>query len=364
MGKAPVRDKSVYFLGAGFSKGFGLPLTSELLGELERMASSDPKHFLNRGHGKSFPVKVRGKRTFTRRLEAVVKVLYPDGSNPGYRPSVVDFFSSLSTYAGISDSFVATSFPGGKPREYLRLLKQGIARRLIEGTRENLYRLQESSLIDEIVQPGSIVITANWDLLIEAAAYEKGIPVRRALGDGKSRRSRELTLLKLHGSADWLSAESARIEAGYANDYVKLDTLQTRPRRGVQLQQALSQKDIDILRVGWNFDDLGSLWQRIGTRNKSPYIVTMSAGKSDELGPLRGVWRDAYSALSMARSIRIVGYSMPNDDTEIRTLLRAGVERGIQRPSVEVRNPAPDVHDRVRRYVYSEISSCYESVGN
>ena len=88
-------------------------------------------------------------------------------------------------------------------------------------------------------------------------------------------------------------------------------------------------------------------------------MVTMATGKYDDLGPLREVWRDAYRALSRARSVEIVGYSMPADDVEIRTILRTGIQRGAKPPSIVVRNPAPDVHYRVRAYLQRAARSDY-----
>jgi hypothetical protein len=57
-----------------------------------------------------------------------------------------------------------------------------------------------------------------------------------------------------------------------------------------------------------------------------------------------------------------VGYSMPDDDIEIRTLLRAGLTRGKDEPLIVVRNPAPDVHDRVRVFLDHGASSDYQAV--
>ena len=58
----------------------------------------------------------------------------------------------------------------------------------------------------------------------------------------------------------------------------------------------------------------------------------MARGKSGDLGPLTGIWKNAYSALSRARTLEIVGYSMPPDDIVIRTLLRAGALRPPSSP--------------------------------
>jgi hypothetical protein len=55
---------------------------------------------------------------------------------------------------------------------------------------------------------------------------------------------------------------------------------------------------------------------------------------------------------------------MPADDIEIRTLLRAGVQRGEPLDEVLVRNPAPEVHVRVRQYLDRSISSNYYGVSH
>ena len=91
-------------------------------------------------------------------------------------------------------------------------------------------------------------------------------------------------------------------------------------------------------------------------------MVTMARGKAGDLGPLRDVWRDAYGAVSRARRLEVVGYSMPPDDIEIRTLLRAGVQRGDALDEVVVRNPAPDVHIRVRQFLDRDVASEYRGI--
>lgn len=343
MSKAPFRDKEVFFLGAGFSKAFGLPLTSELLYCLEELARTSAGKMLNTGHPTG--------QGFSARLDSVMRALYPDGEIKGFRPSVVDFFSSLSTYIDLSRSFTDTSFPGGNPRALLHQLKRGIARILVEHTRDALIAHKISPALDKIIKPGAIVITSNWDLLVEAAARERGVAFRRSLSTGAAVRKTELTILKLHGSVDWLRPDHRK--GSYPDsDYRPLPALST----DTEAPGKLPADSESIWRITW---DLKNAWQRISSRSEVSHMVTMATGKMEELGPLEAVWRDAYSAISMARNLYIIGYSMPFDDTEIRTLLRAGVRRGLSRPHVHVRNPSPDVHDRVRRFVSTEIKSNY-----
>jgi hypothetical protein len=106
-------------------------------------------------------------------------------------------------------------------------------------------------------------------------------------------------------------------------------------------------------------EDWGQAWSRISSRTEEPYVVTMARGKSGELGPLLDIWREAYEALSRAKRLEIVGYSLPDDDIEIRTLLRAAVRRGSGPSKIVVRNPAPDVHVRVRRFLRRAVESDY-----
>lgn len=346
MARVPQRTREVYFLGAGFSKAFGLPLTSELLSELEVMAAKYPNGHLNTGHPPG--------QDFRARLSNVMRALYPDGHYEGYRPGVVDFFASLSTYVDLSESFTNTSFPGGKPRAFLHQLKRGIARILIEKTREALDSHSTSRELERVVRPGVIAVTSNWDLLLESYAQMKGIPLRRSLSTESDRRADEFTLLKLHGSVDWLRTTDKR--ASYPeSDFRPIGTLSM----GFPERSARLRKEEELCRV---VSAISNTWQRVSARAEVPHMVTMATGKIDDLGPLRQVWRDAYSVISMAKNLRIVGYSMPPDDTEIRTLLRAGVKRGTTDPTVHVTNPSPDVHDRVRRYVSAKITSNYSAV--
>jgi hypothetical protein len=91
-------------------------------------------------------------------------------------------------------------------------------------------------------------------------------------------------------------------------------------------------------------------------------MVTMARGKSGDLGPLQEVWRDAYGALSRASRLEIVGYSLPDDDIEIRTLLRASILRGDGPSRLVTRNPATDVHERVWRFLSRQARPDYQGI--
>lgn len=287
----PERNRNVYFVGAGLSCALGMPNTAALITDVKRELDWESwRHSAGLGDD----------------LIAAFEAFYPDGGDTGFTPDAVDFFSVLHSYVE-----VCAGFPGSLPEtaDFFRRLRFGIANLLIKRLKEADPHLEAGSdYLDEVVQPGNIVVTSNWDFGIEHYARLHGVPVRWR---GRGTRTGELVVLKLHGAIDWTLGSEARIG-------------------------------------------------RFGALAFSPpYIVTMARGMTGDLGPLREIWRDAYEALSRAQRLEIVGYSLPDDDIEIRTMLRAAVRRGEGPEEIVVRNPAPDVHVRFRRFLRREVQSNY-----
>ncbi len=137
--------------------------------------------------------------------------------------------------------------------------------------------------------------------------------------------------------------------------YARLDQLRNSKRAH---RRPIGHSEVMRIRV----NRLGAVWQTIKGASLNPHMITMAPGKADSLGPLLGLWEDAYRGLSSAADLSIVGYSMPRDDIEIRTLLRAGVLRGPSDPTVRIWNPAPDVHIRIKEYIFGRALSDFTSV--
>lgn len=81
----PKRDKNVYFVGAGLSCALKLPNTAMLLDGVFGLVEDAPSRM----------------RDLPKRLERAFQFFYPEAVHEGYRPDVVDFFSSLRTYLDI-----------------------------------------------------------------------------------------------------------------------------------------------------------------------------------------------------------------------------------------------------------------------
>ena len=283
------------------------------------------------------------------------RFFYPDGNNRDFRPDAVDFFSTLKSYIE-----TAENQPGGlkDAPELYRSLKFSIARVLIERLRRRDAKLEGDAhvYLDRVVQPGNIVVTSNWDVALERYAWHRDVPIRFS-GDDPG----ELVILKLHGSVDWTLCPDGFLKPDA--DYAVLSERVTKARPYTAPLPPTTQRAQHVFRTrvlnNWN-----EAWRFLSSRTAEPHMVTMARGKAGDLGPLDRVWRDAYAAMSRAHTLEIVGYSLPDDDIEIRTLLRAGVRRGTNRPTIVVRNPAPDVHDRVRRFLDHKVKSDYQPVNS
>src|SRR3954463_8051075 len=177
----PKRNRNVYLVGAGVSCAMGLPNTPSLLTDVQTLASHS--HWLM-------------SEELPERLQEAFRFFYPDAKHPGFQPDVVDFFSALKTYVDLGSGF-SGAFRDA-PSLY-RDLKFAIAHLVIERSRACDARLSQGhAYLEEILQPGNIVITSNWDVVLERYASQRGIPTRLSGTD-----ERELVILKLHGSVDW-----------------------------------------------------------------------------------------------------------------------------------------------------------------
>jgi hypothetical protein len=156
----PAKNRNVYFVGAGLSKALGLPNTAELLTEVLKLAARSSRW--------------RVTEKLPRRIDDAFKYFYPDAANKGYRPDVVDFFSALRTYID-----VGAGFPGGfkDAPELFRALKFALAQLLIDAVRDIDGALRRGHpYLNQIVQPGNVVVTSNWDLVLERYAALHNVP--------------------------------------------------------------------------------------------------------------------------------------------------------------------------------------------
>jgi hypothetical protein len=304
----------------------GLPNTAELLTEVHRVAGARDL-------------------VIDRQLRDAYGYFYPEEAKT-FVPEVVDFFSVLR-----ANEDVSRGMPGAfEHTNLLSDLRLAIVRILCDRLREIAVPDEGWPNVEKIVQPGNIIITSNWDLLVEWYAACRNIPLRLggSLDDGN------VTLIKLHGSLDWTRRAQRRGNATQAEFAVLRELQNSRSGRTIPLGTD------DVLRIR-AVENMSRSWQFIKARTRRPLMVMMSQGKTIDFAPIQDMWSDAYHALSASKDLRILGYSLPPDDIEIRTLLRAGVSRGSRKAGVTVMNPEPGVHVRVRTFVSRTAASDYQA---
>jgi hypothetical protein len=334
MSRAPERKWETYFVGAGFSRSVGLPNTAELLTEVHELAR-------------------REALSVSDRLRDAYRYFYPEEAK-SFVPEAVDFFSVLR-----ANEDVAYGMPGAfEHPALLNELRLAVARLLCEKTRDLLIPDRGWPNVDRIVQPGRVIITSNWDLFVEHYAAVRGVPLRL----GGQPDDDHVTLLKLHGSVDWTHRDHRRHDQP-DEDFAALREMQnpTRP-----WTVAITEEEVLRIRA---LENRNRSWQFIKARTSRPLMITMSLGKTVDTAPIHSMWEAAYYALSATRHLSIIGYSLPADDIEIRTLLRAGIARSPRRVAdprgaggrVTVMNPETQVHVRVRTLVSRTAASDYRA---
>ena len=353
-GQPPRRRLRVLFLGAGASKAAGLPLTEELLERIYPRSGTAKWH------------DIRSPGTWRHHLSRAIIVLYPDGRDPAFRPSAVDFFTMLEVMASVHAGRARVPLDA---RELLAALRSEIAGGVQgEVAQLELNDVPHAAWLTSPNRP-DVVVTSNWDTLAERAADEAGLEVRLSWprqndGDGQRRdrlRANEVVILKLHGSADWGEYGNRSVQENPLKDYYA--DLRTPLWRTTSFGRA-RQKAEKVLRFrsieGARSADDG----QVGF--SPPLMATMAVGKQTQIDALEELWDDAYWSISRAAALDIVGYSFPADDLELRALFRAGTRRAGRADlddgvAVAAVNPSPDAHERARGFLGAGIGSDYRS---
>lgn len=330
--------KQVYFFGAGFSKEVGYPLTHELLNEIKKETSNaDVVTQDVRNRFEKFRNSAEGP------LSVILKSL-----NPELVLTVPDLLSAtleekdLKTWEDIKKD----------PKNAEDINKWWIHPLRHELVAGELAKLDFQLLVDhffsmkhaEDVQPqfnerrayvhnamanledGDIVITINWDTVVERTLMEQG---KWQPGDGYSfhvdiecgpqwnpqpipddlKKPSKVKVLKLHGSVGWFSRNNNSIYLRYAN------FLQYLSIRGQEI------RDKGELNIGPHTNFI---------------IICPSYLKKFENSLIQSIWDQAEEAILTADQIIVVGYSLPPADIAVRVLLNP-LRRRISKKSVIVK---------------------------
>jgi hypothetical protein len=219
------------------------------------------------------------------------------------------------------------------------------------------------------MRSGDSVISYNYDLVIDHAlwkacktsAADYGIQFQYSL-DGadlghstleayEHEPSRGISLLKLHGSLNWLHLTRHDIlERGKQFRSLKDSIIYLRDGSRVSLSPRVFGKPFIIScsvegKPGLPFVEL------------SPVIVPPTFDKNAVWklrgGAVRGLWSRARAALQGSKRVVIIGHSLRDADYQTRWLLRIALAMNNLKPTIAIVNPCDSDRARLRQFLES-----------
>lgn len=258
----------MFILGAGFSAGGGIPMTGSLL-------SLAMKRFREESPG------------LWSRVDGYVRACFGLESEPAFAKAVVE----------------CTPIGSAIPDVYLHFARQ----------------LQETD----------VVISFNWDCLLEAAVDQVGRSYSHAF-EGKT-----VPLAKLHGSIDWRLGLPDTPQLMWRPVGFNDGLMQT-PIHSCSELRSLS---------GWTGPGRGPLGGET-----QPLIVLPGYGKAFDVRHLAWLWYRPEFAFGSTHDVFIIGLSLSRDDFIVRSLFLHNLPyvaemSGVPGRSIYIVNPDPATRD-------------------
>jgi hypothetical protein len=286
-------------LGAGFSHCADLPLQRDLSSELLTPADDPLDHVI------SGAIREFLKFTFG----------WAEG-NP--IPTLEDIFTMIDLSAGTGHALGPQNSP-----KHLR----GLRRLLIYRVFSILDRqYKHSTEIDQLLRKlyeidhETSFVVLNWDIVLERHLEQQ--PISRAISygvnemewNGQTERGPFIaSIIKVHGSANWVYCDSCR--QIFFDRYSKLS---------LDIKAGISNDDLMLFEPRWqkgHYQLQKASCPRCGCP-VGPHVATFSYRKSFRTNAFMASWAAAEEALSQANTWLFVGYSLPAADYEFAHLLK------------------------------------------
>ena len=314
------RRYRIFVLGAGFSRSAGLPLADQLWHEVRDKAKS-----------------LSGRAVkFWEDLEAYVQFRRDCGENADSHDQVnfEDFmaFLDIEHYLGLRGS--DTYSPDGNESQIV--VKTLIAQVLTEAT-PPMGRLPDLYIrFAKLLQPNDLILTFNYDVLLERALETIGKPYRLFPHRFQDVRPEvavvdtsheETIILKLHGSIDWFDrtqytkSEPFYRKHGCSRDpnpvFTNMAELQVLP-----LLDGPSFPN-DPLCEMYRVRQIDRLYQEASPLSCSPWLLNPSSAKMLYSRPLRDFWYGLGDVGARNFGLAIIGFSLaPHDDYTRQAMYR------------------------------------------
>jgi hypothetical protein len=338
--------KTVWILGAGFSKPLGGPLLTELFSpgaelkvktcfsEVPELQGDDARLARMLYNGKDVPRQWENAEEF---LDYLDTAQLGGEAAPSYQ-ALIEMIRGLRS----RDNFRAPSLVALSTRELMAAKIKPVAemsRRLLAaecsaflvGADVESEKWQPYKRWARQVELGDVVITFNYDLVIEGLAKATEVRpgekfwVPTAVRQGESSPGR-VTVLKLHGSVNWRQDSQPQVP-------------------GVVRVSTVPEDDDFALKC------------------EAQKMVIASPGPTKLAtadGPLGSLWEAATAALKAAKAIVFVGYRFPPTDSAARRILIDAIGENEGRHLVLHTVLGPNVHSEPAERLKSMLEVAVE----
>ena len=273
----------VFFLGAGFSAGAGVPLTNTLLPKAAKLFQQEAPGLFER-----------------------ISWFASDADVDLNGAPNADDFARLCTHL----DFMELREHGGGERWSAQGSRERLALKYFLAkviARSTPAPADLPSFYHEFARgltPWDVIVTFNWDGLVEAALAHVGIPYSYSGEEGK------VPIVKLHGSIHWLQGEPRpmRRDAPHLG-YVPIGFDLNMPKDDVHMSERLLSFD------AW-------AQSRCLTDEVKPLIVLPGYGKAVDVRLLSAIWYRPEFLSVRHGGVSVIGLSVAQDDYIVESLFR------------------------------------------
>lgn len=312
----------LFVLGAGFSAPAGLPLGKDL----SKMIIEQSKQPWQRHLFENIVKQDLARFQWYKKLHSGLDVSVDS----------IDFeelisFLDLEHYLRLSGSDTYTN-EGNRTQMVVRNLLSSILWNKCNNVSPDAFELYIK--FAKHLNPGDIILTFNYDVLMEMALKQakkrfRLVPNRfeSVYDDGGGilkLPEKEIILLKLHGSIDWFDFAPVRenhkhLEKAWKRKKSIQHTIfgnkeEFKPRRITPRPYIRNSRLNDVHRV----DNVGEYFARSGKILEAPLIVSPSLNKILYMNPLIEFWWGMNDAGAHSNSLVFIGFSMPPHDDYLK----------------------------------------------